>query len=110
MDDEEIRAKHEALLDRMCLEGWLSGYRYQDGRGFLLNWTPDGDWQAEHIKGLAKLYEVQQKQFDNFVTVPDGLADSLIWQKAVSKIAAHGPPLSKYELQFLFHVFVRWHS
>ena len=109
MDDEEIRAKHEALLDRMCRAGWLSGYTYADGRGFLLNWTPDGDWQAEHIKGLSKLYEVQQMPFDNFVSVPDGLAESLIWKRAVSKMEAHGVPLSKYEEQFLFHALTRWH-
>ena len=109
MNDDEIRAKHEALLDRMCRAGWLSSYSYKDGQGFLLKWTPDGDWQAEHIKGLSGLYDIHEQPFDNLITIPEGIAESLIWKRTVSKVEAFGPPLSKYEEQFLFHVLMRWH-
>src|ERR1035438_6894750 len=108
MNDEDMRARHEALLDRMCLAGWLSGYVCKDGQGYLLHWTPDGDSCAEQIKGLSSLYEVKQNPLDNFVTLPSGLAESLIWRRVVNIVETDGPPLTDYEIGFMFHVLVRW--
>src|SRR5436190_7522986 len=65
MNDEDRRV----LLDRMCRAGWLSGYRYEDSKRAMLDWTPDGDWQADHIRGLAELYDVRQNPSADLIPV-----------------------------------------
>jgi hypothetical protein len=75
---------------------------YDDGKGFLLHRTPEGDSCAEQIQKLSLLYDVKQKPLENFVTLPEELAASLIWKRVVEIVQAQGPPLTDYELRFYF--------
>jgi len=108
MIDTAIRRKLEPVLDALVEARWLSRYWYQDGVGFRLEWTPDGNSRAEQVKGLAKLYDVKESA-GNFIPIPAELAESLIWKQTVSQAQGARRRFSDYEERALFHVLTYLH-
>jgi hypothetical protein len=52
--NDDLRARHERMFDRMITGGWLHSYTFTDGKGFHLVWTGPG---AQHARMLRKIVD-----------------------------------------------------
>ena len=108
MIDTTIRRKLEPVLDAMVEARWLRRYWYEEGVGFRMEWTPDGNSRADQVKGLAKL-NVLKEGSGNFIPIPAELAENPIWEKTVSAAQGARRRFSDYEERVLFHILTYLH-
>jgi hypothetical protein len=93
----------EPVLDRMCLAGWLEAYLFHEGRGLLFRWTREGAAQARLLKQL-------RRPIRKSVPIPEHVALSADWQTIRSKADSFGRPMSVFQENFLYYVFINWYK
>lgn len=100
----------ESVLLRTGKAGWIDHFLRVDGKGLKIDWSPDGEREAENIQGLAKLngVEIEKTIFPN--PVPEILANTLIWKSTLRRVKKDGPPLTGIEAMFLFHILTQWYK
>lgn len=107
MNEEHFRQFQENLLNRMGSAGWIAGHAYIDGKGFTVNWTPEGQDHAETVKRLIKLNQDYIEQPPKPFGVPPVIAATEIWKLIVKKAAGNGKPLTQFEEDYLYHLLTQ---
>ncbi len=54
MNDAQMKALFERVMDRMVKAGWLLSYTFSEGHGFHLNWTEAGTLASVQLKKWAE--------------------------------------------------------
>lgn len=80
----EITPAFETVFTLLKMAGWISGYRFEDARGYFLDWTTTGHQHAGLLQEVVKRHRLDEesraKHFTAFCSGESEAADD--WQSA----------------------------